>query len=1496
MADELLGTWVFNKTINIPDTFTTPIVFSFTSYSATSSKNYGAVELDGPGQIFTYYTASNPGRPSLSYEVYSRGRWTNEGYRVITITDVSSMSRRDDFLSWLKENAVKQVQSYTIRFLNWDNTVLQTSQVEEGNVPQYTGATPTRDGYTFTGWNPEITEATRDQDYTAQYSQNIYQIRFLNWDKSILQVSNYGYGTTPKYTGATPTRDGYTFIGWQPEIVTVTGNADYVAQFTRIVPTYQIRFLDWDSSVLQTMMVEEFETPKYTGQTPTRTGYTFTGWSPEITEATRNQDYTAQYQRNSYLVRFLNWDRSVLQSSYYYYEDVPTYTGATPTRTGYTFTGWNPTISAITADTDFVAQFSQNKYIVRFLDWNGDVLQTSSYNYGDVPSYTGEQPTREGYDFVGWNPSISSVTKNQDYTAHYTQKTYTIRFLNWDGTTLQSSSVAYGITPKYNGAEPERDGYTFIGWQPTIVPATANADYTAQFVRIVPTYTIRFLDWDNSVLQSETLEQFTMPEYKGEPPTRTGYTFTGWKPEITEATRNQDYIAQYSQNIYQIRFLNWDSSVLQTMMVEEFETPKYTGQTPTRTGYTFTGWSPEITEATRNQDYTAQYQRNSYLVRFLNWDRSVLQSSYYYYEDVPTYTGATPTRTGYTFTGWNPTISAITADTDFVAQFSQNKYIVRFLDWNGDVLQTSSYNYGDVPSYTGEQPTREGYDFVGWNPSISSVTKNQDYTAHYTQKTYTIRFLNWDGTTLQSSSVAYGITPKYNGAEPERDGYTFIGWQPTIVPATANADYTAQFVRIVPTYTIRFLDWDNSVLQSETLEQFTMPEYKGEPPTRTGYTFTGWKPEITEATRNQDYIAQYSQNIYQIRFLNWDRSILQVSNYGYGTTPEYTGSTPERAGYTFTGWSPTISTVVGNQDYIAQFAQNLYIIRFIDWNGTILQTSSYKYREMPSYKEGTPTREGYTFIGWNPSIVPAISNQDYTATYVASDKISMFLYQCTAENERVNKSEYLTEVGQLYGYFRDETNLLSPNIIIEYDKIPDFNYVYLSSFGRYYYVKSYSSVRTNYWRINLSIDVLMTYKDFILNLEPYVARNENQYDDSIEDTLLPLEYSKTVEETSIESTGENVYSLDDYSIFITTLFDDSGENENYVEYDNEPIENKTGSNLLKDSIYPYEGGSTKFSLVQMISASADYQEILGKIIAPLINDDTLASYVVSMRVLPVSNVFAVGSDTFQSSRYLYIKNNSSKIDVEKTQIIHWHNSLIPPMCVAKFTITGKYGNFLDYEPYTTYEIYLPFYGWATLPSYQIVGKEIRVVYIMQATSSDGYIYVLTNSEIVFGTSAKIGVDIAVNTTNAERINREGLSTGLNSAISGIGGVALMTAGLMTGNPFAIVGGFSMSSGAITSGISGLMKMMPTASANVSNGYPASWTSRQVRLRVTYPTIATNDVDKYAKYIGRPLQKSVKLSTLTGMTVVGGVHIEGLSTATNDEKAEIDRLLRKGVVL
>lgn len=137
------------------------------------------------------------------------------------------------------------------------------------------------------------------------------------------------------------------------------------------------------------------------------------------------------------------------------------------------------------------------------------------------------------------------------------------------------------------------------------------------------------------------------------------------------------------------------------------------------------------------------------------------------------------------------------------------------------------------------------------------------------------------------------------------------------------------------------------------------------------------------------------------------------------------------------------------------------------------------------------------------------------------------LYYNTSDTKTVNKSiELLTE---LTGQFKEQSSILEPHIILENtESTVKCNYVYISTFKRYYYVKNQIVLNSQLIQLNLKVDVLKTYADNIKKLTAFVLRQENVYNVHFNDNMLPIR----------SDTNYKVYAFgnvpEDYQFYITT--------------------------------------------------------------------------------------------------------------------------------------------------------------------------------------------------------------------------------------------------------------------------------------------------------------------------------------------------------------------------
>ena len=390
---------------------------------------------------------------------------------------------------------------------------------------------------------------------------------------------------------------------------------------------------------------------------------------------------------------------------------------------------------------------------------NGNVTE---YIYGVGATLpTADDMTYTGHTFKGWydnegltgDPVMAiggTEMGNKEYWAKWTINQYTITFDTDGGSEVAPITQDYG-TAITAPADPTREGYTFTGWD-TAIPATMpahNMTITAQWT--VNQYTITY-DLDGGTAEGNpdtyTVETdaFTLKN-----PTRPGYTFTGWsgtgltgEDNLTVtipkgSTGNRSYTAHWSLNTYSITYDLNGGTASGNPTSYTVESATITLNQPTKTGYTFTGWSgTDLTGednltvtipagSTGDRSYTAHWSLNTYSITYDLDGGTASGNPDFYTVESSTITLNPPTRTGYTFIGWsgtdlsgsdNLTVTIPTGsigNRSYTAHWSLNTYSIAY-DLDGGTA------FGNPDSYTVEsaaitlnEPTKAGYVFTGWS-------------------------------------------------------------------------------------------------------------------------------------------------------------------------------------------------------------------------------------------------------------------------------------------------------------------------------------------------------------------------------------------------------------------------------------------------------------------------------------------------------------------------------------------------------------------------------------------------------------------------------------------------------------------------------------------------------------------------------------------------------------------------------------------------------------
>ena len=753
-------------------------------------------------------------------------------------------------------------------------------------------------GCEFVNWtkNGTTTEAGKNATLVLKYSGvTISDKTFTANFKSDKRVVTYTDGVggrafapqsytvnvgdaTPAFVG-TPTRDGYEFDGWNTEVAaTVTGNTTYIAQWKNVSGKLVVTYTDGMGGKAfadQSYDVYPGEaTPAFSG-TPSRTGFKFLGWNPEVAAtATESVTYTAQWEAPTknkpkniksdavdkmQIRAYAEGTKALAASGGEDFSCSPTIYAKGVSYTigdvkGNDVDGYTTTVTFHFQSGDKFEAAARDTFntsknfnaVTGWSNWIGNWVysdtrpaeQTLTLNWG---KYQGRNAwvIGNGINITAAVASYIKIGLKLERTVTYTDGVNGTAFAD------QVYTIANGSTaPAFNGT-PTRAGYKFIGWEPA-VDATAkiyaDTTYTAQWVKA---YTVTYSDGVNGEAFAsesyEVAENDATPAFAGTPE-RKGYKFVGWEPEVAKTvTEDVTYVAQWIA-LYTVTYTDGvDGEEIfadQSTTVEDgSKTPAFNG-TPERAGYTFAGWAPEVAETvTKDVTYTAQWTANDYtLSRDSNGGDELADVTVTMGQPYGDAIVASP-RAGYTEDGWflivDDTVrgTEIKADTEVAMPDNHRIFLKRSIapvtvtvseditkDYDGEeIVLTAS-----TEEYTGlryaYQWYKDGEVLAGKNDKTLTLDGNVADSGVYTVK-LTVTNAQDSGVITENDAVSTeaevkvvvnkvnnSLTYNYNGADEKdstvetiestvtvdadkeitRKGYDFLGWN-TKADGTGNS-------------------------------------------------------------------------------------------------------------------------------------------------------------------------------------------------------------------------------------------------------------------------------------------------------------------------------------------------------------------------------------------------------------------------------------------------------------------------------------------------------------------------------------------------------------------------------------------------------------------------------------------------------------------------------------------------------------------------------------
>ena len=937
---------------------------------------------------------------------------------------------------------------------------------------------PTKVGYTFTGWNPEVgVMGVEDVRFDAKFSAGTVGYKVETYVMGL--DGNYGdaaiedkSATTGETVSVTPeTREGFTVADNSVLSGKVEADGSLVLKVYYSRNQYKLSVDGAESMVYYGAAISVAE--------PTKAHETFDGWDPALPETMPARDVTvvstwikddadytaynaakaeaeAKQKEENYDKKYTAETRNALAEALktvvpegLKYDEQETINAATkaindavaglelmtytatfyvdgvvhatiqakvgeqiakpddPTKTGYVFTGWNPEVGVMgVEDVRFDAKFSAGEvsYTVEtyVMGLDGEYGAAETKN---VPATTGEEVTltpdaREGFTVAGESVLTGKVEADSSLTlkVYYSRNQYK---LSVDGA---ESMVYYGSA--ISVAEPTKENETFNGWDPAL-PETM----PAHDVTVVSTWTKNGADYTayneaKAKAEAKQNEENYDKKYTAETRNALAEALKTVVPEglkydeqhiINAATTAiNDAVKALELMTYNAIF-NIDGveyAKVPTKVGDQIVAPK----DPSKEGYTFAGWRPSVgvmgtADATFEAVFTAAgntaYTVNTYV---MGTDGVYGEPTS---DTLTGTTGSTATyapeaREGFTVADESVLSGTIAADGSLVLKvfYSRNQYTL--------TAEGVAYTFYYGAAVSVADPVKEHYTFAGWDPALPETMPAHDVTvvAKWTEDGADYTAYNAAKAEAEAKQKEENYDKKYtaesraalDAALAEKVSGKKYSEQ-NVVDAATKAINDAIAALELMTYTATFYV-DGAVratVQAKVGEQIVAPEA----PSKTGYVFTGWDPEVgVMGVENVRFDAKFSAGAVSYKVETYEMDV----NGAYGaatvkTVPATTGEavsvTPEtREGFTVDNENSILSgTVAANSSLTLKvyYSRNQYKLSV---DGV---ESDVYFGAVISVAE--PTKAHETFNGWDPALPETMPAHDVTvvSTWIKDD-------------------------------------------------------------------------------------------------------------------------------------------------------------------------------------------------------------------------------------------------------------------------------------------------------------------------------------------------------------------------------------------------------------------------------------------------------------------------------------------------------------------------------